>query len=186
MTPTRLVLPGVGRASVSRKHNGPHYLVGRPMSAELATLNSHHQRRLRATFQYIDNLLSEIDAILKPRDSGSLFPRYAVDFAPSQRVLLQSGIAEIRGRLLQAVKDYQIDVGPPSISAVQAIRSALSFIDIAVAELRPRYMRGYGAVPPEAAALLDRTIDQLDQLVHQLDAVMSHSQDLPDSPTDTP
>lgn len=161
-------------------------LVGRPMSAELATLNPHHQRRLRATFQYIDNLLSDIDAIVNPRDSGALFPRYVIDFAPSQRVLLQSGIAEIRGRLLQAMKDYKVDVGPPSISAVQAVRSALSFIDIAVTELRPRYMRGYGAVPPEAAAQLDRTVDQLEQLVHQVDALMSHSQDFSDSPADTP
>jgi hypothetical protein len=156
------------------------------MSAELATLNPHHQRRLRATFQYIDNLLSEIDAILKPRDSGALFARYAVDFTPSQRALLQSGIAEIRCRLVQAMKDYKVDVGPPSISAVQAVRSAFSFIDIAVTELRSRYMRGYGAVPPEAAAQLDHTVDQLEQIVHQVDALMSHSQDSSDSPTDTP
>ena len=115
------------------------------MSDELATLNSHHQRRLRATFQYIDNLLSEIDAMVNPRDSGALFPHYAVDFAPSQHVLLQSGIAQIRGRLVQAMKDNKVAAAPPSISAVQAIRSALNFIDIAVAELRPRYMRGYGA-----------------------------------------
>jgi hypothetical protein len=156
------------------------------MSAELATLNSHHQRRLRATFQYIDNLLSEVDAMVNPRDSGALFPRYALDFAPSQRILLQSGIAQIRGRLVQAMKDNKVAVAPPSISAVQAIRSALNFIDIAVTELRPRYMRGYGAVPPEAAAQLDHTVDQLEQLVHQVDALMSRSQDFPGSPTDKP
>ncbi len=156
------------------------------MSAELATLNPHHQRRLRATFQYVDNLLSAIDAMLTPRDSGALFPRYAVDFVPAQRVLLQDGIAQIRGQLLQALADNNIAVEPPSISAVQAIRSALSFIDIAVTELRPRYMRGYGAVPPEAAAQLDRTVDQLEQLVHQVDALMSRSQDFSDSPADTP
>ena len=156
------------------------------MSAELAALNSHHQRRLRATFQYIDNLLSDVDAILNPRDSGALFPRYVVDFASSQQVLLQSGIAQIRGRLVQAMKDNKVAAAPPSISAVQAIRSALNFIDIAVAELRPRYMRGYGAVPPEAAAQLDRTVDQLDQLVHQVDALLSRAQDFSGRPTDTP
>ena len=156
------------------------------MSAELATLNSHHQRRLRATFQHIDNMLSEIDALVNPRDSGALFPRYAVDLAPSQCVLLQRGIAEIRAGLVQAIKDNNVAVAPPSISAVQAIRGALTFIDIAVTELRPRYMRGYGAVPPEAAAQLDRTADQLEQLVHQVGALMSRSQDFPDSPTGKP
>ena len=156
------------------------------MSAELATLNPHHQRRLRATFQYIDNLLTEIGAILQPRDSGALFPRYVVDLAPAQSVLLQSGIVTIRGRLVQAIKDYNVDVEPPSISAVQAIRSALNFIDIAVTELRPRYLRGYGAVPPQAAAQLEGTVDHLEQLVHQIDALISHARDFSDSPTDTP
>ena len=156
------------------------------MSAELAALNSHHQRRLRATLQHIDNLLSDVDAILNSRDSGALFPRYVVDFASSQQVLLQSGIAQIRGRLVQAMKDNKVAVAPPSISAVQAIRSALNFIDIAVTELRPRSMRGYGAVPPEAAAQLDRTVDQLDQLVHQVDALLSRAQDFSGRPTDTP
>lgn len=84
------------------------------------------------------------------------------------------------------MKDYKVDVGPSTISAVQAVRSALSFIDIAVTELRPRYMRGYGAVPPEAAAQLERTVDQLDQLVHQVDALMSRPPDSSDSPSDTP
>jgi hypothetical protein len=156
------------------------------MSAELATLNPHHHRRLRATFQYIDNLLSEIEAILQPRDSGALFQRYSVDFAPSQRVLLQSGIAELRGHLVQAMKDYNVNVGSPSISAVQAVHSALSFIDIAVTELRPRYMLGYGAVGPEAAAQLDRTADQLEQLVHHLDASVSRFREFTDSATDKP
>ena len=156
------------------------------MSAELAALNPHHQRRLRATCQYIDNLLSEIDAILTPRDSGALFPRYAIDFAPAQRALLQGAIVEFRGQLLQAIKENKVTVEPPSISALQAIRSALNFIDIAVTELRPRYMRGYGAVPPEAAVQLERTVDQLEQLVHQLDARVSRFQEFTDSAADKP
>jgi hypothetical protein len=156
------------------------------MSAELAALNPHHQRRLRAAFQYIDTLLSGIDAILDPPDSGALFPRYAVDLAPAQRVLLQRGIVEIRGRLSQALADNNLAIEPPSISAVQAVRSALNFIDIAVTELRPRYMRGYGAVPPEAAAQLERTVDQLEQLVHELDARVSRFQEFTDSAADQP
>jgi hypothetical protein len=40
-------------------------------------------------------------------------------------------------------------------------------MDIAAEELKPQYMRGYGAVPAEAALELNRISSELQQLVRQ-------------------
>jgi hypothetical protein len=45
----------------------------------------------------------------------------------------------------------------------------LTFIAIAVEELRPRYMRGYGEVPPAAAVQLNEIADALLSQVGQFD-----------------
>lgn len=152
------------------------------MSAELAELNPHQKRRIRATCQYIDALLSQIETILNPGDSHSLFPRYAMDFAPSLRLRIEGGIAQIRARMSQAMAQHDIVVEPPSIAAAQAIRSALNFVDIAVTELRPRYMRGYGVMSAAVAAELDTAADELEQLVTRMAALVGSSQDPFDPP----
>jgi hypothetical protein len=77
------------------------------------------------------------------------------------------------------LEGQNIETESPSIPATRAIHSALTFIDIAVEELKPRYMRGYGEVPPAAAAELGGIVGELSALVQQLDRYVTQSgQDL--------
>jgi GTP-binding protein EngB required for normal cell division/NTP pyrophosphatase (non-canonical NTP hydrolase) len=82
-------------------------------------------------------------------------------------------------RLVRVLEGQNIEPESPSIPATRAIHSALTFIDIAVEELKPRYMRGYGEIPAAAAAELNGIVRELSTLVQQLDRYVTQSgQDL--------
>ena len=58
---------------------------------------------------------------------------------------------------------------PPDIPATRAVLVDLAFIDIAVEELRPRYMRSSGAVPDDAVEELNGMVRELRSLVEALE-----------------
>jgi hypothetical protein len=49
----------------------------------------------------------------------------------------------------------------PEIPVTRSVLTDLAFVDIAIEELKPRYMRGCGAVPEDA-------VDGLNGVVHEL------------------
>jgi GTP-binding protein EngB required for normal cell division len=58
---------------------------------------------------------------------------------------------------------------PPVIPATRAVLTNLAFIDIAVEELRPTYMRGSGAVPEDSVSELNGVVHELRSLVEGME-----------------
>jgi GTP-binding protein EngB required for normal cell division len=106
-------------------------------------------------------LLSDADHILHQATSQSPFPRYIVDVTPAQVRVIEDYVRRLRAQLLRALDWQQLKPKPPDIPATRAVLTNLAFIDIAVEELRPSYMRGSGAVPEDA-------VDELNGVVHEL------------------
>jgi GTP-binding protein EngB required for normal cell division len=132
-------------------------------------LNEFQAGRLRITCQYVDKLLGDIQTILNSTTSKAAFPRYAFDVAPAQRQTIEDYIARIRAQLVRVLDGQSIPREEPSIPASRAIHVALGAIDIAVEELKPRYMRGYGDLPEAAVIELNGIIGELRSLVSKLD-----------------
>jgi GTP-binding protein EngB required for normal cell division len=132
-------------------------------------LNEHQRRRLLATSHYIDKLLSDIEQILNATGSNSPFPKYVDDASTVQGKVTLDYLARLRERLVNILKSQRIEAAPPRISTIHAIRTTLSFVDIAVEELKPRYMRGYGEVPEAAIPLFNGIAGELEQMVQELD-----------------
>jgi hypothetical protein len=130
-------------------------------------LNEFQARRLCVTCQYVDRLLSEIEGILDTSDSKSAFPRYSDDVPRSRRRALEGCISELRAQLLRTVENQGLPKQPP-IPGSRAIQAAISAIDIAVEELKPHYMRGYGDLSEGAAAQLNDIVSELQSLVSKL------------------
>ena len=85
-----------------------------------------------------------------------------------QRKTIEDYSARTRGQLLQVLAEQSIEPEQPRISAAHAVHVNLTFIDIAIAELAPHYMRGYGPVSSEAAADLTRIVAELGAAVQEL------------------
>lgn len=132
-------------------------------------LNEAQQRRLAITCQYIDKLLSSIEHALHSAASLSPFPRYVVDVTPAQTRVLEDHIRRIRSQLLRALDWQQMKPEAPEIPVTRAVTTDLAFVDIAIEELRPSYMRGSGAIPDDAVEELNGVVHELRSLVQSMD-----------------
>jgi GTP-binding protein EngB required for normal cell division len=136
---------------------------------DAGALNEFQERRLRVTCQYIDKLLGEVEGILNSAASGAAFPRYSGNFTPEQRRTMEDYVSRVRSQLVRVLDGQGILRENPSIPASRAIHVVLGAIDIAVEELRPQYMRGFGDLPEKAAAELNGIVGELRALVSRVD-----------------
>jgi GTP-binding protein EngB required for normal cell division len=127
-------------------------------------LNDAQRRRLSITCSYIDKLLFEVEQILHETASKSPFPHHVVDVTPAQTRVLEDHIRRIREQLLRALAWQNMVPDPPEIPATRSALTHLAFVDIAIEELKPSYMRGSGSVPDDVA-------DELNGVVHELRSV---------------
>ncbi len=128
-------------------------------------LNDPQQRHLRVSCQYIDRLLSDIESVLHAAASKSPFPRYLVDITAAQSQVIEDHIHRMRLQLVRTLGWQHMEPQPPEIPATRAVMTDLSFIEIAIEEMRPSYMLGYGTVPEDAARELNGVMDELRSLV---------------------
>jgi hypothetical protein len=140
-----------------------------PHSYPHSSLNEAQQRYLRISCQYMDGLLRSIEEVLNPARLNSVFPKYIYDITPVQRKTIEDTLARIRARLLCVLECQAIELEKPRISALHAIHTSLTFVEIATEELSPGRMRGYGPVSETGAADLNTIMRDLQSIVQQLD-----------------
>ena len=95
------------------------------------------------------------------RYSKGVFPNYINDISPQQREAIEEQVAKFRQKLLEVLESQSLSPGEPQISAAHSIEVGLTFIEVAIEELAPRYMRGYGPVSEPGAADLDGIMAKL-------------------------
>jgi hypothetical protein len=102
-----------------------------------------------------------------------VFPNYIEDVSSFQRKAIEAQIANLRGKLLQVLDSQSIAPEQPQISATHSIRVGLTFVDIAITELAPRHMRGYGVVSDEGAEDLLEIVASLQSGVREMQKQLS-------------
>ncbi len=135
-------------------------------------LNEPQQRRLYVTCKYIDGLLSEIEHALHSATSQSPFPRYYLDVTPAQATEIEGHIRRFRSELLRVLDWQRLKPEPPEIPVTRSIKTDLSFIDNAIEELKPKYLRGCGAVPADAVDGLNEAIHRLRSLTKEMESYL--------------
>jgi hypothetical protein len=133
-------------------------------------LNDAQQRRLSVTCKYIDNLLCEIELALHIATSESPFPVYLLDVTPVQAREIEDHIRRLRLQLLRVLAWQHLKPEAPEIPVTRSITTDLAFVDIAIEELKPRYMRGCGPVPADA-------VDELNHAIHELRSAVKEMED---------
>jgi hypothetical protein len=137
-------------------------------------LNEAQQRRLIITCRYIDSLLCDMEHALHSATSESPFPRYIVDVTIEQAREIEGHIRRLRLQLLQTLDWQHLKPEPPEIPVSRSIATDLAFIEIAIEELKPRYLRGCGAVPPDAVDGLNGEIHELLSLVKSIEKYLRY------------
>jgi hypothetical protein len=135
-------------------------------------LNENQARRLRITCQHVDRTLSEIEGILDESASATAFPAYVDNISPAQREAITEAIARIRHRLIETLTRQEVDPKMPAIPVSRAILGRMYIVDIAAEEIRPRRMKGYGSLSPDAAVELERFANDLKCITRQVDQAL--------------
>ncbi|MCW5978345.1 MAG: dynamin family protein [Bryobacteraceae bacterium] len=137
--------------------------------AEVDLLNESQQRRLLANARHADELLSEVESILTAAESRSAFPKYRPDVSLHQARLIRSHIARFRTHLTRVLTAVGVRHDGSRFGALHSIRVTLTFVRIAVQEMAPEYLQGYGDLPEEAAAELRGLYSELEGLLDALE-----------------
>ena len=133
-------------------------------------MNENHHRHLLSTFQYVDNLLSEAERIIASAGSASPFQEYSQDTTPIQRKVTHDYVVRVREAMRRILEELKIPLRPPISGALWAARNHLAFAGIAVAEITPEHLRGYGQ-------LSDEDMRAMDQIVAELNAELNRIRD---------
>jgi GTP-binding protein EngB required for normal cell division len=142
--------------------------------ATQSPLNEAQRRRLFSNAQYADKLLSDIEAILSASESKSIFPKYVADLSPPQAKLIRSYIARFRNQLARALDGLGIIPPGPDFGSLHSIRVTLTFVRVAVQEMAPHYLRGYGELSEGVAPQLQGLCAELEGLLERLGAALAN------------
>jgi len=137
-------------------------------------LSEAQQRHLISTCKYIDSLLCNMEHALHTATSESPFPRYAADVTAEQARVIEGYICSLRSQLLRTLDWQNLKPEPPEIPVTQSIATNLAFIEIAIEEIKPRHLRGYGAVPADTVDALNGEIHELLSLVKSMKNYLRH------------
>jgi len=109
----------------------------------------------------MDGLLKDIESALDTRKTNSIFPKYIHDVRPEEQKTIELLLANFRAQLMAVLTSQSIEVEPPRIKASHAIHTSLTFIEIAIEELSPKRMGGYGPLSTAGASDLEQIMTDL-------------------------
>jgi hypothetical protein len=130
----------------------------------------NHETRLLTTFKYVDDVLTQ--AVERLESASSPFSEYVADAGPAERTAIAQHLERVRSVMRRFLESHGIEIPAPSTSALWAASTACVYAGVSVEELRGRYMRAYGAIPPGADAELERIVTKLTEVINQMNAAL--------------
>jgi len=136
-------------------------------------MNENHQRHLIATFRYVDKLLAEAEQILVNAGSHLPFQEYSPDSTPVQRKVIQDYSARIRQAMARIMAEQDLPRPAPVSGALWAAQNHFAFASIAVAELEPNHLRGYGELTDADCQAVGAIVADLNALIDRVRAFLA-------------
>jgi GTP-binding protein EngB required for normal cell division len=136
-------------------------------------LNESHQRRLLANAQYADRLLADIEGILNSAESKSAFPKYRPDVSIHQTRQIRIHIARFREHLSRVLDALGVHRETAQFGSLHSIGVTLAFVRIAVQELAPEYLQGYGGLSSATVSELRGVCTELESLINSMERSLS-------------
>ncbi len=134
------------------------------------------------TFHHVDHLLSETERILASTHSPSPFQEYTQDSTPAQRKVTHDYVLRVRDSMRRILDELKIPPKPLISSALWAARNHLAFAGIAIVEIEPKYMKGYGELSEADKQMLNRITAELNELLGGLDNCLAQGADASSPP----
>ncbi len=134
--------------------------------------NEPQQRRLLASASYIDKLLLEIEQILSASSLGG-FPKYKNPLAPVQVRVVRDYIKRLRQQIIRVLTELEVALPEPRFDATFSIKVTLQFIEVALEEIAPERLIGFGSVAQSLKEPLAGGIQEMKGIVRQMSSYLS-------------
>ena len=134
-------------------------------------LTENHLRRVYATCQHIDKLLSAIERAMDPAGRDDPFHRYEHVLSQQARTGIVEVLRGFRSSLGAVLSRHRIPF-PPAHQDRFTIQSTVEFIDADIMDLRPEHMGGYGALHEPAASDLTAIVQEFSGHVSALRGIL--------------
>ena len=140
----------------------------------MSHLSENHQRKILATFQYVDRLLEESLRILNSSNSSPLSV-YQSDLSEPEANHLLSCVEQLRAQMMALLDRFQVGNSSSKVFASWAMMTNLRTIAMAFNELYAKNMRGHGKLDSDIARDLDGAVSELIRSADQLRNILSAS-----------
>ena len=135
------------------------------------TFNQPQRSRILASVSYIDKLLIDIEEILTA-SSSQAFPKYKNPLTPVQVRVASDYIKRLRHQITHVLEGLEIFLPEAKFDSTHSIRVTLQFIEVALEEISPERLVGYGKVPKSRVNLFAGGLQEMKGIVRQLDSYL--------------
>jgi len=138
----------------------------------MSPLNDHHRRHILQGFLSIDKQMAELEALIVQSGMPSPFSPSVRDLSPTECRVVQDHFARIRSAMRAHLDDLSIPLEVRQTSMRWAFETSLMMLQIAVDDMGPKQLAGYGAVEPTGQAAVARIQDDLTRLFDRVRAYL--------------
>ncbi len=133
--------------------------------------NEPQQARILACVSNMDKLLVSVEEILTS-SSSEAFPKYKNPLTPVQIRTIRDYIKRLRQQITHVLNDVGISLPAAKFDSTHSLRVTLQFIEIAIEELAPSRLKGYGDPPAALLGLLAGGLQEVKGIVRQMDSYL--------------
>jgi hypothetical protein len=107
---------------------------------------SLHKNAVLTTFVHIEERLNEMESLLGQGKRSSLLSKHVNDLSPSDAKAIMDCFARIRSTMLACLEKHRIPLNIHRVGLRRTLQTSMYSLSIALAELGPERLRGYGEV----------------------------------------
>ena len=134
----------------------------------MTTLNDSQKRSILFGFLDIHRRMAELEAKIAQSMITSPFSQLVNDLSPTESKVAQDYFARIRTTMLACLQEAGIPLEVRRTSVRWGVEVGTTFLHIAVAELSPESLRGYGPMEANSAAVVSKMQQDLYRLIDRV------------------
>jgi GTP-binding protein EngB required for normal cell division len=138
----------------------------------MAALNDSQRRSILLGFLDVHRRMAELEAMIAQSIIASPFSQLVNDLSPTESKVVRDYFARIRTTMLACLQEAGIPLEVRRTSVRWGVEVGTTFLHIAVAELSPESLRGYGPLEASSAAVVSKMQQDLYRLIDRVRAYL--------------
>jgi len=136
-------------------------------------LNPRHKNALLSTFLHIESRLNEMEPMLAQSKRPSPLDQHVHDLSPTEAKVVEDYFARIRSTMVTCLEKHGIFIELRRVGLRWSLQTSLVTLSIAVAEVSPDRLRGYGELDDAGRQEVLNIQQELDRLLNRVSAYLS-------------